>query len=283
MSITNKQQQLIDEQVNEYIKTYDKVASQYLQIRKQILSLATEAKDGITSSHHITARKLKFELDSVWESYGAYLVNMANSLEISKHVPPHYVDELNKKHEALLISKLAQTKTMKNIKEVQVPLIEEMKTLIKTFNSCLTRQGNKRFNTGESVEKARGEGNVDLLILTKDRLHELFEQFDEKIQSIVQDESNLGHPMKCLYYVDKELDSDRYLALSDDQYYFNLSRVNYQDNFLANASVAEYDELNERLVQEIGELIKQATKAKNNWNANAQKIDDIKSLLGSND
>ncbi|WEJ97065.1 hypothetical protein PSN45_004612 [Yamadazyma tenuis] len=284
---TNKQQELIDESINEYISTYDKVASQYLHVRKQILELASGASknQSISPADHITIKKLQFELDTVWGSYSGYLHTLENYLDISKHIQPSYVDELSKKYEKLLVSKLSLTKTIRNIKEVQIPLIEEMKELTKVFQKNLSRTTTKRYPSKAAVENALNNRSkesmkVDNLIVSRSELHQLFDGFDEKVRQLEEGKEDTSRSIKASYYINKELESgEKFLALDDDKYLFQVSKINYQDSYLANASVAKYDELNDQLVHEIADLIAHSTSAKRSWIKNAAKIDAFKAIL----
>lgn len=294
--ITNKQQELIDHSIDQFIKTYDKVSHQYLTARKQILQLSTEAtKNGdLNNQQNLQLQKLRYELDSSWENYNGHLNGLKQNLRISKEISPHYVDQLNSQHEILLTSKLSLSKTIKNIKEVQVPLLDNMKKIIQVFEKDLSKATSTRYPTKDFINKAIENPSpksmdVNALIISKTNLYEIFQEFDDKVKDLktVYDVSEMDHsnktttrPIKASSYINQELESrEKFVALENDQYLFKVSKIGHQDSFLANASVSEYDKLNDQLTRDITELINHATSAKENWVTNAKKIDGFKQIV----
>lgn len=291
--ITNKQQELIDLSIDQFVKTYDKVSLQYLATRKQVLQISSEASKGQTLSAQdkVQLQKLQYELDTQWESYKGHLEELNKNLEIAKSLSPHYVEELNSQHEALLTSKLTLNKTLKNIKEVQVPLLDNMKKFIQVFEKDLSKASSTRYPTKESVTKAKqnqpkGSMDVNALIISKSKLYELFNEFDDKVKGLrtVYDVSETAiknpRPIKSSSYITNELESkEKFVPLDNDEYLFKVSKIGYQDGYLANASVSEYDKLNDQLMNDISELITHATEAKENWIRNARKVDGFQQIL----
>lgn len=294
--ITNKQQGLIDESIDHFIKVYDKVSQQYLSTRKQILLLSSEAarKKELSSQDKINVQKLQYELDSSWEAFQSHLEGLNQKLEIAKQISPRYVEELNSQHELLLSSKLSLTKTIKNIKEVQVPLLEKMKRVIQVFEKDLSKSLSTRYPSKDFITKALenpSERSMDVkaLIISRTKLYELFNEFDERakelktVYDISESASNKpssARPIKASSYVNQELElKEKFVPLDNDEYLFKVSKIGYQDSYLANASIPKYDKLNEQLMTDILELINHATTAKESWINNAHKMDRFRQVL----
>lgn len=295
-SINYKQQELIDESVNEYIKSYDKLAVQYINIRKQIIALSSSitSKLSINSSDAISIQKLESELDIIWKSYTNHLNVIERKLKVAKEIEHPYMDELNSKYEKLLVKRLTITKNLKNIKEVQLPLIEKIKQLNSKYIKGLNRTSAKKYFRKEQVQRdisnpVKDSIDINSLIYSKSKIISLFEDFETKVKNLktihdVDGADSKGHPIKASYYVEKELQSgDKYLPLDDDEYFFNISKISYQDNYLSNASVESYDKLNDKLTTEIIDLINKAANAKEKWNENAKKIEQFKDIISNSD
>lgn len=295
-TINYKQQELIDDSVNEYIKSYDKLATQYLNIRKQIIALSSSisSKENISSTDGISIQKLKAELDIIWKGYMSHLNMIEKKLQVSKEIQPPYLDDLKAKYEKLLVKRLTITKNLKNIKDVQLPLIEKMKQLNIKYTRSLNKSTAKKYFRKEHVQRDISAPQNDLidvssLIYSKSKIQSLFEDFEVKVNRLktihdVDGADSKGHPIKASYYIEKELETgDKYMPLDNDEFLFNISKINYQDNYLANASVESYDKLNDKLTNEIIDLINKSTSAKEKWDENARKIEKFKTIISGNE
>lgn len=295
--ITNKQQELINTSITEYIKTHDKISQQYLFTRHQILKLCQEIiTKGITPNDHISIKKLQYELDTTWEIYKNHLQSIQNIVDVKSNITKPYVSKLNSEYESLLKSKLNMNNSIRNMKQVQLPLLQQIKGLQKSFEKNLNRQSARRFRNKESVKKqlqspSDGDISIESNMIEEEEVFELLAQFDAKVQDVntvadlddVNDPDSLGggnledivasHPIKSGPYVRKELEErNKFIPMDDNKYVFDVSKLSFQNSQLVTSSIDQFDELTDQLENDIADLIEQGTMAKANWMFNADKV-----------
>lgn len=293
--ITNKQQELINTSISEYIKTHDKVSQQYLFTRHQILKLCQDIiTKGITPNDHISIKKLQYELDTSWEIYKNHLQSIQNNVDVKSNINKPYVNKLNSEYESLLKSKLNMNNTIRNMKQVQLPLLQQIKGLQKSFEKNLNRQSARRFRSREAVKKQLESPNdrdisVESNMIDEKEVYELLAQFDAKVQDVntvadLDDEKYpetlwdidhvvASHPIKSGPYIRKELEeSNKFIPMDDNKYVFDVSKLSFHDSQLVTSSIDQFDELTDQLENDIADIIEQGTRAKGNWMFNADKI-----------
>lgn len=295
--ITNKQQELINTSISEYIKTHDKISQQYLFTRHQILKLCQEIiTKGITPNDHISIKKLQYELDTTWEIYKNHLQSIQNIVDVKSNISKPYVSKLNSEYESLLKSKLNMNNSIRNMKQVQLPLLQQIKGLQKSFEKNLNRQSARRFRNKESVKKQLespndGDISIESNMIEEEEVFELLAQFDAKVEDVntvadlhdVQYPDSLGggnlehieasHPIKSGPYVRKELEeSNKFIPMDDNKYVFDVSKLSFNNSQLVTSSIDQFDELTDQLENDIADLIEQGTMAKANWMFNADKV-----------
>lgn len=280
--ITNRQQELIDISIKESLLVLDKTSAEYLSVRQAILQLSSEIQGEPSDAQSIKAKTYELELDMIWEAYKIRLREINTQLDIISNVKSENLQRLNNEYETMLSQKITLNKRLKNIKEIQLPLLQQMNKLQSQLVHGLSKVKCRRFATKNTV---KNNEDLDLLAImySKQQLVDLMISFDAKVDGLttiydLDDKSSKS--IKATAFITDELQEDtKFLALDNDRYLFRLSRLTQQDAFMANASIEDYDEMIDNLTNEIVESINFGTASKQNWINNAAKFDKFKSIL----
>lgn len=299
--ITNKQQDLIDEVISNYLKNYDKIAQQYLKIRQDIYELTTsisqeitESKEGLVSdSNTFKIKQLLYDFDKVCEIYKTHLQILNLNLDIKQNIPPPYIEELNLQYDALLARKTDLKSEIDTLKNVQKPLLDKMRLLLKSFENGLNSRTAKRMNRivsdgiNEPDENSK-DIDVQSLIFHSADMETLFSDVDTKLNQLKNignddDPDNIidsNQPKNITRYIDEHLRNGRtFHLLEEDKYIYDVSKSATVDTATSLTSVDEYDRMIENLIINIKDVIEHGAESKERWSNNARKLDLIKETL----
>lgn len=299
--ITNKQQDLIDEVISNYLKNYDKIAQQYLKIRQDIFELTTsisqeitESKEGLVSdSNKFKIQQLLYDFDKVCEIYKTHLQNLNLNLDIKQNIPPPYIEELNLQYDALLARKTDLESEIDTLKNIQKPLLDKMRLLLKSFENGLNSRTAKRMNRivsdgiNEPDENSK-DIDVQSLIFHSADMETLFSDVDTKLNQLKNignddDPDNIidtNQPKNITRYIDEHLRNGRtFHLLEEDKYIYDVSKSATVDTATSLTSVDEYDRMIENLIINIKDVIEHGAESKERWSNNARKLDLIKETL----
>lgn len=299
--ITNKQQDLIDEVISNYLKNYDKIAQQYLKIRQDIYELTTsisqeitESKEGLVSdSNKFKIQQLLYDFDKVCEIYKTHLQILNLNLDIKQNIPPPYIEELNLQYDALLARKTDLKSEIDTLKNVQKPLLDKMRLLLKSFENGLNSRTAKRMNRivsdgiNEPDENSK-DIDVQSLIFHAADMETLFSDVDTKLNQLKNignddDPDNIidsNQPKNITRYIDEHLRNGRtFHLLEEDKYIYDVSKSATVDTATSLTSVDEFDRMIENLIINIKDVIEHGAESKERWSNNARKLDLIKETL----
>lgn len=299
--ITNKQQDLIDEVISNYLKNYDKIAQQYLKIRQDIFELTTsisqeitESKEGLVSdSNKFKIQQLLYDFDKVCEIYKTHLQNLNLNLDIKQNIPPPYIEELNLQYDALLARKTDLESEIDTLKNIQKPLLDKMRLLLKSFENGLNSRTAKRMNRivsdgiNEPDENSK-DIDVQSLIFHSADMKTLFSDVDTKLNQLKNignddDPDNIidsNQPKNITRYIDEHLRNGRtFHLLEEDKYIYDVSKSATVDTATSLTSVDEFDRMIENLIINIKDVIEHGAESKERWSNNARKLDLIKETL----
>lgn len=299
--ITNKQQDLIDEVISNYLKNYDKIAQQYLKIRQDIFELTTsisqeitESKEGLVSdSNKFKIQQLLYDFDKVCEIYKTHLQILNLNLDIKQNIPPPYIEELNLQYDALLARKTDLESEIDTLKNIQKPLLDKMRLLLKSFENGLNSRTAKRMNRivsdgiNEPDENSK-DIDVQSLIFHSADMETLFSDVDTKLNQLKNignddDPDNIidsNQPKNITRYIDEHLRNGRtFHLLEEDKYIYDVSKSATVDTATSLTSVDEYDRMIENLIINIKDVIEHGAESKERWSNNARKLDLIKETL----
>lgn len=284
--IANTQQMMVDDSIRSFMKYNEPVVNEYLALRQRILEFCSkeegktdeevkeedevkdeevEEKDDMdvdneteqqqeptepTEQPQINVeterKKLQLELDMAWESYKSYL----NELQILSYVEKttKNLDEVNKSYEVIIGEKVAYNNKLKNIKNIQMPLIEKMNNLKNNFNTNLNHKSSQRYFK-ESKEEETDSTN---LLFTKEQISQLLD-------------------------VEYEYDMNKYNLFAEvkDKLFFKIFKTQESNETL----IDEYDELIENLNNDIKESIELRNKSRGQWMKNADIVDKFRDIL----
>mmetsp|Transcript_8253 Transcript_8253/g.10098 ORF Transcript_8253/g.10098 Transcript_8253/m.10098 type:complete len:322 (-) Transcript_8253:32-997(-) len=302
--ITNKQQDLIDEVIANHLKNYDKIAQQYLKIRQDIFELTTSITHEITKeklvsdSNKFKIQQLQYDFDKVCEIYKIHLENINLNLDIKQNIPPMYIEELNLQYDALLARKTDLESEIDTLKNMQKPLLDKMRLLLKSFQNGLNSRTAKRMNrvVSEGInEPDENSKDVDIqsLIFHSSDMKALFNDVDNKLNQLKnlsdgntnnEDDPNsvidTNQPKNITRYIDEHLRNGRtFHLLEEDKYIYDVSKSATVDTATSLTSVHEYDKMIENLIINIKDVIEHGAESKERWSNNARKLDIIKETL----
>lgn len=305
--ITNKQQQLIDELISNYIRNYDKIAQQYLKIRQDIYELTTSIfqeltqEDGkVSDINKFKIEQLYYDFEKVCESYKVHLKSLSSNLDIKRNIPPPYIDKLNAQYDSLLSRKTNLESEMSTLKNVQKPLLDKMRLLLKSFESGLNSRTAKKMNRiisdGINLEPNEESKDIDVqsLVFCYDDLKLLFSEVDTKLNQLknISEISSTGkdsepekntdknQPSIITRYLDEQLQNGRtFHHKDDDTYLYDVSKSTTVDTAASLTTIDEYDKMIENLIVNIKDVIEHGAESKERWSNNARKLDIIKEAL----
>ncbi|CAH6721086.1 hypothetical protein CLIB1444_05S03268 [[Candida] jaroonii] len=285
--IANTQQMMVDDSIRSFMKYNEPVVNEYLTLRQRILEFCGRSEDqpkeskeekdetdmevdtneaGDAPDQEVAEpkepveteevkevdvenerKKLLLELDLAWESYKSYLNELQILLNIEK-LPTKNLEEINKSYEVIIGEKVGYNNKLKNIKNIQMPLIEKMNNLKNNFNTNLNHKTSQRYYK-ESKEEEIDSTN---LLFTKEEITNMFD-------------------------VDYDFDMNKYNLFTEvkDKLFFKIFKTQESNETL----IDEYDELIENLNIDIKESIELRNKARSQWSKNAEIIDQFKDIL----
>ncbi|KAI3404180.2 hypothetical protein KGF56_003080 [Candida oxycetoniae] len=286
---TPKQQRLIDDTVRNHVKYYDVVFSSYLKIRQEILLLNTtilkelkqqEEEDFPSVVFQETAFKLHQLLLDLQKSellYKAHIEELVNVLQIQKVLKPDILTSVNSQLESIIKQNEELEKRIKDIKNVEQPILEKITTLV---NSC---------NTNLAVPTARLLHPDVISGLGKDEDKKEKESTQIDYRLLVFDTRDLQKRFLDLTADKlKNTDIDEYLKINSkifDRFKNDDSRVIYKlprsslHELDSTTTLDKYDGLISKTIEQIQTLQKEGESIKSSWNKNASKITKMDAIL----
>ncbi|CAH2353631.1 hypothetical protein CLIB1423_11S04148 [[Candida] railenensis] len=282
MSLTFKQQELIDETISTFIHNYDRIAQSYLAVRQSILSLEDSPE-----SHKV--KQLQYELVKCKELYTIHIENLLLRKDQISKVPFTHTVDLNEKVSQLQGEKIQLNREIENLTKVQKPLLDDMRVLLKSFNDALDKRTAKKFpiltRNGRVQEQYQtGKSSIDLsqLEFEESELKEVFKEIQERLASRDEQNANISQ-VKVLGHLNEYLENGRTLKrLEGSKYLYDVSAATgkISDKTIgSNTTVAEYDQMIEDVENSIKELIQSGVETRERWSSNAQKLDLIKEAV----
>lgn len=290
--ITNKQQELISKVVDNYVKTYDKIAQQYLKIRQEIFELNMRLRESSPDSEErillaAKNKKLAYDLDNMEQLYQVHLNGMIKSLDVDEQLPLVHLQDLNNTHDKLLHEKISLEEEIAKMRDEQRPLLDKIQGLLKNFDQSMSSRSAKKANKFLDISNlpAYDENNMQLdlheLILTKDHLRLIFEDIEKRIIAAKhQDEDNDSIIQADVpKMLEERLSNVRSVRrIDDNKYFYDVSRST-QPEGLTTLLLEEYNKMIDNLVKNINDLIEHGTQFKERWTFNVKKLDAIKEAL----
>lgn len=295
--ITNKQQDLIDQSISSYIKFYDKFSSQYLNLRNEIYELSTQALLEIQNASKLSeetiikAKKLDYEIDVISNTYSIYLKNVTNILEAKKYKSTLHLDKLNIEYDHFANKKEFLIKEINNLKNVQKPLLDDMKSIIKSFDINLNPRSAKRINKSLIEGFLKNEGketpkqiNFSNLVFSKEELKGLFSNINLSPSTVTDDTSEtIKQHVNIIRSLEDQLDNSRtFQTIDSSKYVYDISKSSIHGAG-ASTTIQEYDNMIDGLLTNIRDLLSNGAEAKERWSINAKKLQIIKETLKSID
>lgn len=269
--VNSKQQRLIEDSISNYVKFYDKTSLQYLKLRQEIFLLSQQVTSSpITFDTKFKVKQLTFELDKVSEVFLNHLHSLHNLLEIRKNVRDPYVEQITKELKLLETSASQLEEEITDIKQVQKPLLDKMKLLVKGFEANL---GNKSKNFhGESPLISQGYStkssqiDYDSLKFTMKELKELFADVgDVELEEVLRGNKNFEA-------------GEGSIASSDTEILYRINKST-PHGVTAKTSIEEYDKLIESSIASVRALENQEKELKDEWRRKASRVQGVKRVL----
>lgn len=292
MSLTSEQKLLVDETISVYIENFDKIAIQYLNLRRTILSLDE------TNSEPYQIKQLQYELEKLKQLYVLHLESLDTNREVISQIPSVYVTQLSEQFDNLNDLKVKVIEEIDNLKNIQKPLLDNIRVLLKGFRDTLDSRISKNLynlvNTEQLITATtQNEFTMDTtqLVFEQSDLDEIFDSVhkrfkkkkvdgDEIMEGTEEDSEeadvdDIRGGLDVQKYVDEYLESDKALKKRGDRYVYDI-RTKVENH---GAGVADYDQMIDAVMNSIEDLIDSGVEAKERWSSNALKLDIIKEAL----
>lgn len=275
--VSNKQQRLIDDTVLNHVKYYDKHSSQYLKLRQEIFQLNSDVnKDADrtgTNEFKVKTKQLLYELERVLESYTNHLSAIKRTLESKKTITPPYVPELKQNFDGLTEQATQLQKEIKDIKEIQKPLLDKMNSLVKSFET--TTKAPRAHHKTPEYDQNSVLIDLNALVFTEDEIRAIFD--DVNLGSDI-DSTSQEHLSK---YLDDQLQNGKLFdRLGNKKFQLKL---NNKATTNSKTTIAEYDELITNTLSGIEQLLKEGVDFKESWSTNATKLQVVSDAIDAFD
>lgn len=276
--LTRKQQDIIDESIGSYIKNYDKVAQLYLKLRQEVyttLQLVDANEDT-----RIRVSKLRYEADKICAGYALHLDRLERNLDAKSAISPSYVEQLQNQYQVLEEKKQALTAEIKDLKENQKPLLDQVKTLTTSFVQGVSSKTAKRKNIHELLsDDTRKTIDVVSSVFSYEELRGLFSDINESLKELKTVEEEERRGFNIIEYLDSHIKDNRAYRKVDDKYLYDIANKTLLDAGNSNSSIDDIDKTIAGLTGNLKDLIEHGTEAKERWSLNARKLDRVKEAL----
>lgn len=286
MSISRKQQDVIDDTISAYIKNYDKIASQYLRTRRDLFELARNRDQ--SAEAQVKWAKAVYEAHKVIQLYQLHLHRIETS--IKAHGLVSYADQLDGQYEELEARKLHLQQQIQHLRGTQKPLVELMTKLVDDFNRNIApKSARPRFaNRPKDLEQDENRKQVDMVsaVFTQDELRGLFDEVSAELRGLrtvdeVGEELG-GANVDILKYLDEHVGSHRaYRSLDDGRVMYDISKKTLADAGTSQSVVHDYDQAIAALTTNLRDLVERGAEAKERWSRNAALLELVRSFLQS--
>ncbi|ODV80251.1 uncharacterized protein CANTADRAFT_50291 [Suhomyces tanzawaensis NRRL Y-17324] len=281
--VSNKQQRLIDDSAANSVKFYDKITSQYLKLRQELyllnVTIIQESNDGkVTEESKLKFEQMRFELDRVVELYRTHINEITNSLVIRRTYTPPYVTNLKSEFTQLTAKMDTLQQEIKDIKEIQKPILDKMKILVKSFDNNLVAKTSKTFNPN-SIRKEYDDSvpqiNLHSLIFEYEEIRAIFKDINLNFD---QEESELPQ-VDTIKSLDEQLKNSKILDnFAENKYCYKLNKSQLHEvgRF---PTLDDYDKAIEQTLHGIKDLLSEGAQIKDRWTVNARRLEVIRDAL----
>lgn len=276
--LTRKQQDIIDESISSYIKNYDKVAQQYLKLRQEVYTTLQLIEANEESK--IQVAKLRYEADRVCAGYALHLDRLKLNLDAKSAISPSYVEELESQYLILNEKKKTLTADIKDLKENQKPLLDQVKVLTTNFAQGVSGKTAKRKNIHElTSDDTRKTIDVVSSVFSYDELRELFTDLNESLKELKTVDGEERRGFDIIEYLDSHVKDNRAFRKVDDKYLYDIANKTIMDAGSGSSSIDDIDKTIAGLSSNLKDLIEHGTEAKERWSLNARKLDRAREAL----
>lgn len=297
--ITNKQQDLINELVTSYLRNYDKVARQYINLRRSIYENFSKILQELEGPQKLNSAQAEFELDKLRyeyvkldEIYKLHVRNLLMNLNIGQDLSVTYTDKLDGQHGELISEKEDLSNKISNLRDQQAPVLNDMRVLVKNFENGLnTRLAKKmrkvlRERLNERYDENSKEISPNSFVFSASELYNIFGDAEHFFQQLNENTDSGNRSAEINELLDLKRYLDEYLQNSkttfrteNDSFIYDISKSTFQDFGTTHTNVDDYDSMVDQLLTHIRDLIEHGTQSKTRWNNNAHKLDAIKETL----
>ena len=260
--VTSTQRQVIDEAIRSYVRNYDRLTQQYLQLRQNILALVNEEE---SPQRRLKIDQYRYELAKIQESYSVHLKGVQMDIEILQIGPEPL--KLASIQEELEQKQKLYEEQLKDLVEVKQPLLEKLRHVVQCFQDASDSKKAPKIK-----QLLRGGQLKD-----DDKSRSLSAQqlvFERSESNALAQQVNVGD-IDFEKFVEELVETKGVFArMAGGKYLFDVARNN-----LPGTSVEEYDALILREQDAIRELVAVENSARDMWRENARKLDVMKTSL----
>lgn len=299
--ITNKQQDLINELVASYLRNYDKIARQYINLRRSVYENFSKILQDLEGPKKLDSAEAQFELSKLRyeyvkldEIYKLHVRNLLMNLSIGQDVSVTYVDKLNDHHDELISEKADLSNKISNLRDQQAPILNDMRGLVKNFenglNTRIARKMRKilKERLNEQYDENSKEINPHSFVFSASEFYNIFGDAEHFFHQLNENMDNGTRSAEINELLDLKKYLDEYLQNSkttnrtgNDNFIYDISKSTFLDFGTTHTGVDDYDNMIEQLLNHIRDLIEHGSQSKARWNDNAHKLDAIKETLKS--
>lgn len=298
MSISRRQQELLDESIASYIKNNDKTSQQYLKTRQEIYRVSSDvARARVAGSEPLKndlfeLQKLQYEFDKASGLYIEHLRHISTSLDISESIKSPYLDELDVEYAELSHRKNTLKEHIRDLRDDKKPLIDDMKKLQKSFDSSVSTRLAKKRGHGNRKNDAKEPTEIgpESALFSPEELRAMFEDVDKKLRSLrtvdeVNEEGSEKHAshVNILRHLNDHIETNRAYKRVAGRYQYDISRSTLIDAGNAGSVIDDYDKAIENVTAAIKDLIEHGAEAKERWSVNAKKLESVRVVLNEGD
>lgn len=261
MSSTRRQQELVEESIASALRYSDKVAQQYLKLRQDIFELSK--KDVDDELRHIKTEQYRCELERAYEQYRVHIQSMQRAMHVHGSAKISNLDRLGPQLAKLEAEQEELRARLRKIQQVQRPMLDQMKTLSKNFDTGLRPRGGRRGGRRDQDRNGRdAELDRDVFEVDRGDIEQVFkgDEFSPEIDWL----AHIG-----------DVFTGRSLRKSGGKYVYDINR-GAGHAALASTTVEEYDRIIAGLLRDIGGLVEHGQVAKARWERNAEKVQRIR-------
>lgn len=295
MSISRRQQELLDESIASFIKNNDRTSQQYLKVRQEIYRVSSNVAKARSAGEEplkmdlFELEKLQYDFDKASSLYLEHLRHISTNIDISEKIKSPYLSELDLEYDKLSARKNDLKAYILDLRDDKKPLIDDMKKLQKSFDAGVSRLAKGR--RGHGSKKPDGAKDwIDLdpesALFSQEELRAMFEDVDKKLRWLktvdeVNEDGGEKHAshVNILRYLNDHIESNRAYKRMNGKYRYDISKSTLIDAGNASSVIDDYDAAIENVTLAIKDLIEHGAEAKERWSVNAKKLETVRMAL----